>query len=221
MLDDLDDIAIKAVGFAVGLGLVVGLIALILRSMMESSTGSGMARMLTAVGALAAWILVTILFLTNGNRGFYGDRLFVILKDQAELSGIRQITDIDEQRTAAYQMLVQLANETQAGLRNTLDRSGVEYTPYYLVNAIEVRGGTLVRLYLATRPEVDRVIPSPRLRPTGSANVPPQSIGEFRTKRSAVERVHDRRRQGLGGVWRARRRSRDWAVRQWRGCKSS
>ncbi len=29
---------------------------------------------------------------------------------------------------------------------------------------MEVRGGTLVRLYLMTRPEVDRVIPSPRLR---------------------------------------------------------
>jgi subtilisin family serine protease len=30
---------------------------------------------------------------------------------------------------------------------------------------MEVRGGTLIRLYLLTRPEVDRVIPSPRLRP--------------------------------------------------------
>jgi subtilisin family serine protease len=30
---------------------------------------------------------------------------------------------------------------------------------------MEVRGGTLIRLYLMTRPEVDRVIPSPRLRP--------------------------------------------------------
>jgi subtilisin family serine protease len=29
---------------------------------------------------------------------------------------------------------------------------------------MEVRGGTLVRLYLLTRPEVDRVLPSPRLR---------------------------------------------------------
>jgi subtilisin family serine protease len=33
---------------------------------------------------------------------------------------------------------------------------------------MEVRGGTLVRLYLSTRPEVDRVIPSPRLRPVSS-----------------------------------------------------
>ena len=62
-------------------------------------------------------------------------------------------------------MLVQQANETQAGLRSTLDTFGVDYTPYYLVNAMEVQGGTLVRLYLSMRAEVDRVMPSPRLRP--------------------------------------------------------
>ena len=108
---------------------------------------------------------VLILFFANGNHGFYGDRLFVILKDQADLSSVRQIKDIDERRTAAYQMLTKKANETQAGLRNTFDTFGVKYTPYYLVNAMEVHGGTLVRLYLSARPEVDRVIPSPRLRP--------------------------------------------------------
>jgi subtilisin family serine protease len=168
LLGDLFGVALMAVGFAMGLGLVVGLIALIIRSLTESGTGSGVMRALVVVGALAGWIIVAILFLTNGNRGFYGDRLFVILRDQADLASIRQIGDIDERRSAAYQMLVQHANETQAGLRNTFDNLGVEYTPYYLVNAMEVHGGTLVRLYLSTRPEVDRVIPSPRLRPVSS-----------------------------------------------------
>ena len=168
VLGDLFGVALMAVGFAVGLGLVVGLIALIIRSLTESGTGSGVMRALVVAGALAGWIIVAILFLTNGNRGFYGDRLFVILRDQADLSSIRQIGDIDERRSAAYRMLVQHANETQAGLRNTFDNLGVEFTPYYLVNAIEVHGGTLVRLYLSTRPEVERVIPSPRLRPVSS-----------------------------------------------------
>lgn len=165
VLGDLFGIALMAIGFAVGLGLLVGLVALIIRSITEAGTGSGVTRALGAVGAVAAWIVVAILFFTGGNRGFHGDRLFVILKDQADLSSIRQITDIDERRTAAYQMLVQHTNETQAVLRNTFNGLGVEYTPYYLVNAMEVRGGTLIRLYLSTRPEVDRVIPSPRLRP--------------------------------------------------------
>jgi subtilisin family serine protease len=178
VLGDLLGIAFMTIGFAAGLGLVVGLIALVIRSVTESGTGSGLIRVLTGAGALAAWAIVAILFLTDGNRGFYGDRLFVIFKDQADLSSIRQIGEIDERRASAYQMLVQLANETQADLRITFDDFGVRYTPYYLVNAMEVRGGTLIRLYLASRPEVDRVIPSPRLRPTGEEDVPPQSFAE-------------------------------------------
>jgi subtilisin family serine protease len=165
VLGDIFGIALKAVGFAIGLGLVVGLIALVIRSITEAGTGSSVMRVLGGVGAIAAWAVVIILFFADGHHGFYGDRLFVILKDQADLSSVRQIQDIDERRTAAYQLLTKKANETQAGLRSTFDNFGVEYTPYYLVNAMEVRGGTLVRLYLLTRPEVDRVIPSPRLRP--------------------------------------------------------
>jgi subtilisin family serine protease len=165
VLGDIFGIALKAVGFAVGLGLGVGLVALIIRSITGAGKGSGMARALAWVGALAAWAVVVILFFANGNHGFYGDRLFVILKDQADLSSVRQIQDIDERRTAAYEMLTKKANETQAGLRNTFDRFGVKFRPYYLVNALEVRGGTLVRFYLLSQPEVDRVIPSPRLRP--------------------------------------------------------
>lgn len=168
LLGDLVGIAFMAVGLAVSLGLGVGLVALIIRAIAKSGTDSSVRRALGAIAAVAAWLIVAALFLTSGNRGFHGDRLFVILKDQADLSSIRQIGDIDERRSAAYQVLVQLANETQAGLRNTFDSFGVEYTPYYLVNAMEVRGGTLVRLYLSTRSEVDRVIPSPRLRPASS-----------------------------------------------------
>lgn len=159
-------IALKAIGFAAGLGLAVGLIALIVRLITSAGMSAGVMRVLGVVGAIAAWIVVILLFFTSGNPGFYGDRLFVILKDQVDISSLRQISDIDERRTAAYQMLVEHANETQANLRERIDNFGVEYTPYYLINALEVRGGTLVRLYLTTRPEVDRVIPSPRLRPT-------------------------------------------------------
>jgi len=165
VLGDIVLIASRAVSLAVGLGLAVGIIALLIQTMTEPDKGSGKARVFGLVSAVAAWVVVIILFFTTGNRGFYGDRLFIILKDQADLSSVSQIEDIDERRTAAYQMLTEHANETQAGLRNAFDRVGVDYTPYYLVNSMEVRGGTLVRLFLSTRPEVDRVIPSPRLRP--------------------------------------------------------
>jgi len=169
LLGDVGEVAQRAAGFAIGLGLAVGLVALIVRTVTEAGTGAGLLRIVGAVGAVAAWLVLIVLFFASGNRGFYGDRLSVILKDQADLSSVRQIEDIDERRTAAYEMLTQNANETQAVIRNTLDDFGVEYTPYYLVNALEVQGGTLMRLYLSSRPEVDRVIPSPRLRPAASA----------------------------------------------------
>jgi len=185
VLGDVAALALKAGGVALALGLVVGLIALAIQLVTGSSAGSDLKRLLGWAGTGVMWLFVIILFFTNGNRGFYGDRLFVILKDQADLSDVHQIQNIDERRTEAYVELTQFANESQSGLRDTFDTFGVKYTPYYLVNAMEVRGGTLVRLYLLTRPEVDRVIPSPRLRPaepvdalalTGFAEDPPRDV---------------------------------------------
>ncbi len=185
VLGDIQPLANQARNYAVGLGLAVGVGALLLRWITGSGTGSGVMRVFGVLSAVAAWIIVIILYFATGNPGSYGDRLFVIMKDQADLSAIRQIQDIDERRMTAYQTLTEHANETQAGLRNMFDTFGVDYTPYYLVNALEVRGGILLRLYLLTRPEVDRVIPSPRLRPvapngflaTGGGDFVPSDVG--------------------------------------------
>ncbi len=170
VLGDVGALALRAGGYALGLGLLVGIIGLAIQLGTGSGEGSGAKRLFGWVGAGAVWLVVIVLFITSGNHGFYGDRLFVILKAQADLSEARQIQDIDERRAAAYKELTRFANESQSELRNTFDSLGVEYTPYYLVNAMEVRGGTLTRLYLLTRPEVDRVIPSPRLRPAQPAD---------------------------------------------------
>ena len=51
-----------------------------------------------------------------------------------------------------------------------LDRLGIDYTPYYLVNAIEVEAGPLLRLWLSARHDVDRVLNSPVLRPLYAPN---------------------------------------------------
>ncbi len=165
VLGDVGALAVKAGGITLGLGLFVGVVGLVIQLVTGAGNGSGVKSVLGWVGAGVAWLVVIVLFLTNGNHGFYGDRLFVIMKDQADLSNVRQIQNIDERRTEAYQELTQFANESQVGLQKMFDSLDVDYTPYYLVNAMEVPGGTLVRLYLLTRPEVDRVIPSPRLRP--------------------------------------------------------
>jgi hypothetical protein len=170
VLGDLAPIALKTSAIVIGIGLVTSLIALILRFVAGSGSGSGAKRVIGWTGAIAVWVSVIAIFFIFGYPGNYGDRLFVILKDQADISNVAKISDRNQRLTAAYQQLTKHADETQSGLRKSLDSFGIEYTPFYLENAMEMRGGTLVRLYLMTRPEVDRVIPSPRLHP-----VPPDS----------------------------------------------
>ncbi|NWG21830.1 MAG: S8 family serine peptidase [Chloroflexi bacterium] len=120
---------------------------------------------LAVLGAVACWVVGAGVYGGIGQPGLYGDRVFVILKDQADLAPARRISDYQARRRAVYETLTRHAGETQAPLRASLDMLGIRYTPYYLVNGLEVDGGLPVRLWLATRPEVDRIVPDPILRP--------------------------------------------------------
>jgi subtilisin family serine protease len=115
--------------------------------------------------AAASWTGLIILFFTLGRPGFYGERLFVILKDQADVSNAAQIPDYNQRRETVYRSLTSFADKSQSDLRKSLDRVGIPYQPYYLVNALEVNGGPLIRAWLQSRPEVDRILDSPHLRP--------------------------------------------------------
>ena len=164
VLGDILDVARKAMGIALLIGWGTSIIVLILRSTVATGTGSRTKRAVGWAGSGVTWLFLIALFLVFGSPGNFGDRLFVIMEDQADISAVAEIEDRDDRLSAAYQQLTEHANSTQADLHALFDKTGVEYTPYYLENAIEVRGGTLVRLFLMTRAEVDRVIPSPRLR---------------------------------------------------------
>ncbi|NUR29170.1 MAG: S8 family serine peptidase, partial [Catenulispora sp.] len=104
-----------------------------------------------------------------GQPGFHGERLFVVMKQQASLSGLPTTTGPGAGRTervaAVYHRLVDFANSTQADLRKQLDRFHLSYTPYYLVNGIAVDGGPEIRAWLSRRDDVDRVLLDPVLRP--------------------------------------------------------
>ncbi len=132
-----------------------------------------------AVGAAAAGVGAVLLagvYAWMGQPGFYGDRLFVILRDQADLSAEAAIPEWQARRAAVYDRLTEHAERTQAPLRQALDGWGVDYEPFYLVNGLEVRGGPLLRLWLEARPEVERVLDSPVLRPL--PEVQPEQPGE-------------------------------------------
>ncbi len=62
-------------------------------------------------------ILLVVIYLRVGVPGFYGDRLFVMLTDQADLSGLEISSDLDARRTQVYGALTGHAVATQGDLR--------------------------------------------------------------------------------------------------------
>jgi subtilisin family serine protease len=158
-------------------------------------------RALAYSGLAGCFVAALLVYLLGGQPGFYGERLFVILREQADVSSASQIADRDQRLSFVYTTLTQQADRTQASLRATLDRLGVEYRPYYLVNGLEVDGGPALRAYLAAQPEVDRILDSPRLRPlpsqagsgeepeTGSAPAPTEP--QWNIRMIGADRVWD------------------------------
>ncbi len=173
------------------IGAVAGL-ALLLRPALARSGRTGV--LLGAAGL--AWLAALALYFLVGQPGMHGERLFVILSQQADISGAAQIADPVERRTYVYNTLVDHANTSQAEIRSTLDGLRIAYQPYYLQNAIEVQGGPLVRLWLERQPEVDRVLNSPVLRPLPA----PLSISEG-TEEAPVGLAWNLQMIGADRVW--------------------
>lgn len=122
---------------------------------------------------LVVLLALSILYFTLGQPGWHGDQLYVILKDQADLSEAGKISDPIERRTFVYDTLVHHAENSQNEISQVLDRIRIQYSSFYLVNALEVDGGPLIELWLKNRPEVDRVLISPSLRPLTAMPVVP------------------------------------------------
>lgn len=160
--------AVYAAGISIIVALCMGALVIGLRRPLSRWQGGTLASGLVVV----LWLAAAVLFFTVGQPGFYGERLFVILREQADISAAPTIADDTARRQWVYDTLTTHADRTQAGLRQTLDRFYVGYTPYYLVNALEVRGGPLLRWWLARRPEVERVLDSPVLRPLPLSPMP-------------------------------------------------
>ena len=171
---DLMSYGLNMTVITLGVLLVLGLVLLLVYKWLHQSTTAG------RIGwplALLVWAAMIGIYSLGGQHGFYGEQLFVILKDQADVSHAESISDTNQRRQYVYDTLVARANDSQAGLRKKLDQFGIHYTSYYLVNGLEVDGGPLLALWLKNQPEVDRVLPSPHLRPLAQAL--PISKGEL------------------------------------------
>jgi subtilisin family serine protease len=115
-----------------------------------------------------AWILGIVLFVGVGQPGFYGDQIFVVMSDQADLGGIDLSANSDHRAELVYNALVDHAETSQTDIREELDNLGIDYTPYYLVNGLAVDAGPTIGSWLERRSDVDKVIENPILRPLPS-----------------------------------------------------
>jgi len=121
------------------------------------------------------------LYFFAGQPGFFGDRLFVIMKDQVEMSQVDMDQPLNERKQQLYTLLTGTASNSQMDLQQKLKKRGISYTPYYLVNGMEVNAGWFMKGMLTGSEGVDRVLESPRLRPLpqpvttveGEVQVPP------------------------------------------------
>jgi len=124
----------QAVGLTILVGWLFGVVGFVWREQVTDLQPSFGLK----AGVAAAWLLGGVVYFLVGQPGFHGDRLFVILKQQANLSEAAQIADPLLRRQYVFATLTSHAEATQGALRDSLEQFGVPYQPYYLVNALEV-----------------------------------------------------------------------------------
>lgn len=107
---------------------------------------------------------------------------WVMLSQRADLSGPSAIADWAARGTAVVNALRQTSDTSQAQIRAILDAEGVDYRPYYIVNAIEVRGGSAALAEsLAQRADVASIL-APR-----TYEIPQPTAGAFEGEIDSVE----------------------------------
>ncbi|MGC9398734.1 MAG: S8 family serine peptidase [Anaerolineae bacterium] len=109
----------------------------------------------------ATWLLVYVML---GNPGFTNDGFLIILEKQADVSDAYTMTDRVQRLTYVRETLIQTAERTQVPLRAEIDRLGLPYRPYYIINMIRVEGHTWRMRHFEQQPGVAEVIRNPNVR---------------------------------------------------------
>lgn len=134
-------------------------------------------------GEVRPWVLAHT---ANGQTAEF----FVVLRAQADLSTAKNLPTKVQRGRYVFHTLLDLATRTQAPLRRWLDQHHVWYRPYYIVNAILVRGDRALVNELAEREDVLRIEGNPHVHNALPRPVP--SLNEERTSSIewGIERTH-------------------------------
>lgn len=85
----------------------------------------------------------------------------VLMKEQADLTGARFLRTKAAKGSLVFNALQQKSKESQKRAMGILDRSGVSFRSYFVVNAIYAKGGSALIDELAQLPEVAQIQPNP------------------------------------------------------------
>ncbi|MEV1071905.1 S8 family serine peptidase [Micromonospora parva] len=186
--------AAAGVGLAVAVVVAIGYAVLLARPTARTPN-----RRVAAVAAVVLLVAFGVVDLGPGQPGLYGERLFVVLRAQADLSdlpaGAPGQAGRDARAAEVYRRLVTTAEQSQGDLLREVNRLRLDPVSYYLVNAVEVDGGPAVRAWLSGRPEVARVLVSQRLRPLPApagqsrGDVPRPNAPEWNIRQIGADRV--------------------------------
>ena len=89
---------------------------------------------------------------------------FVVLADQADLSGAVVLPTKNEKGRYVHDVLWNKSQATQGPILQLLRERGLEYQSFYIVNAILVKGGRETAEMLAAQPGVARIEGNPQIR---------------------------------------------------------
>jgi serine protease AprX len=94
-----------------------------------------------------------------------GDTEFLVsLASQADLSAAQELPTKSEKGWYVYRTLTSLSERTQAPIIAELERLGLDYQPYWITNAIWVRGSLDAIRVLAERTEVAHLYANPSVK---------------------------------------------------------
>src|SRR5438093_8634559 len=108
----------------------------------------------SAAQKIAPWVVEHT---ANGQQAEF----FVVLADRADLSPAANLPTKTEKGRFVYQALLNKAQTTQRPILQWLRDRNIEHRPFYIVNAILVKGTREIADTLAARPDVARVEGNP------------------------------------------------------------
>jgi subtilisin family serine protease len=123
--------------------------------------------------------------------------VLIVLREQADLSGADALQGKEDKGRYVYESLWEVAEKTQAGLRADLEARGIKYQNFYLVNAILARADRALVAWLASRADIDRIVPNPRIQGVPLAPLPIEGGAETRLGESALASVGPMAPEGI------------------------